>query len=70
MRAHKTKLERLNNSIRQPDKITLTLQYADGHEDIGLSLDAALPEDARLIKIFNGSLLLGDWLPVDCWLSI
>jgi len=67
MRAHKTKLDKLNKSIRQPDKITLTIQYADGHEDIGLSLDAELPEDAEQIRIFNGSMLTLDWLPVWCW---
>ena len=70
MRAHKSKLERLNKSIRQPDKITLTVKYADGHIEPGLSLDAELRQDAEQVMILNGERVLGYWLDAVYWLAI
>ena len=70
MRAHKTKLERLNKSIREPERIRMLVEYSDGSREGDLPLDAELSQDAERVMILNGSVVLGYWLPAGCWLAL
>jgi len=70
MRMHKSKLDRLNKSLRSPEMITLTALYSDGHMVAGLPLDAELGPDAAEVRIFNGDKPLSAWWLADLWQSL
>jgi len=67
MRANRTRLSRLQRAIRQPAHMTLTCELSTGELVDGLPLDGELPAAAQSVQIYNGSLLLVDWLPADLW---
>ena len=68
MKGYNGRLKRLNRTIAEPGRITLTADYTSGR-DAGLPLDAEL-QDAERVKILNGSTLLLDWLPAALWLAL
>ena len=70
MRGHKNRIERLNKSVPEPEKLTLLVEYKDGRREGDLPLDAELSEDAERVMVFNGDKPLSQWWLADLWTSL